>query len=60
MGTSFVVMTVLKLAVMGGVGIGLTTAFQFFHNFDFKPNKKKGGHSNGVGDDLREKSGSIG
>jgi hypothetical protein len=55
MGTSFVVMTVLKLAVMGGVGIGLTTAFQFFHNFDFKPNKKKGGEPD-VGELLREKS----
>jgi hypothetical protein len=59
MGTTFVVMTALKLAVMGGVGIGLTTAFQFFHNFDFKPNKKKGGQTDDVGDALREKSRSI-
>jgi hypothetical protein len=54
-------MTTLKLATMGGVGIALTTAFQYFHNFDFKPtpNKKKGGDSD-VGEDLRSKSRIIG
>jgi mannose/fructose/N-acetylgalactosamine-specific phosphotransferase system component IIC len=56
MGTTFIVMTTLKLAAMGGVGIALTTAFQYFHNFDFKPNKKKGGDSSDIGDILRDKS----
>lgn len=59
MGTSFIIMTTLKLAAMGGVGIALTTAFQYFHNFDFKPNKKKGGETDGVGESLREKSKSL-
>jgi hypothetical protein len=58
MGTSFVIMTTLKLCAMGAVGLGLTTAFQFFNNFDFKPSKKKGGESN-VSDTLREKAKSI-
>jgi hypothetical protein len=59
MGSAFIIMTTLKLAAMGGVGIALTTAFQYFHNFDFKPNKKKGGDSD-VGEDLRSKSRIIG
>jgi hypothetical protein len=60
MGTTFIIMTTLKLATMGGVGLGLTTAFQYFHNFDFKPNKKKGGDSNDIGETLLEKSRRIG
>jgi hypothetical protein len=59
MGSAFIIITTLKLATMGGVGIALTTAFQYFHNFDFKPNKKKGGDSD-VGEDLRTKSRIIG
>lgn len=59
MGTTFVVMTTLKLAAMGGVGLALTTAFQFFHNFDWKPNKKKGGDSDGVGESVRERAKSL-
>lgn len=55
MGTTFIVMTTLKLCAMGGVGLGLTTAFQFFNNFEFKPNKKKGGESD-VSESLREKA----
>jgi hypothetical protein len=51
-------MTTLKLAAMGGVGIALTTAFQYFHNFDWKPNKKKGGESD-ASESLREKAKSL-
>jgi hypothetical protein len=43
---------------MGGVGLALTTAFQYFHNFDWKPSKKKGGDSDAI-ELLREKSKSI-
>jgi hypothetical protein len=61
MGTSFVLMATLKLATMGGVGIALASAFQFFHTFEFKTSKgKKGGDDNGVGESLRKKSESIG
>jgi hypothetical protein len=49
-------MTTLKLAAMGGIGLSLTTAFQYFHNFDFKPNKKGKGGDSDVGEVLREKS----
>jgi hypothetical protein len=50
-------MTTLKLAAMGGVGIALTSAFQFFHTFELKGKKdKKGGVENGVGESLRKKS----
>lgn len=56
MGSAFIVMTTLKLATMGGVGLALTTAFQYFHNFDLKPNKKKGGDTNDIGETLREKT----
>jgi hypothetical protein len=58
MGTTFILMTTLKLATMGGVGLALTTAFQYFHNFDWKPSKKKGGDSDAI-ELLREKSKSI-
>jgi mannose/fructose/N-acetylgalactosamine-specific phosphotransferase system component IIC len=55
MGTAFIVMTTLKLATMGGLGIALTTGLHFF--YDFKPNKKKkGGEEDGVGETLRQKS----
>jgi hypothetical protein len=57
MGTTFIVMTTLKLAAMGGVGIALTSAFQFFHTFELKGKKdKKGGSENGIGESLRKKS----
>jgi hypothetical protein len=57
MGTTFVLMGALKLATMGGVGIALTSAFQFFHNFELKTKKdKKGGVENGIGESLRKKS----
>lgn len=59
MGSTAIVMMTLKLATMGGVGIALTAAFQYFHNFEWKPNKKKGGESDGIGETLREKSKSI-
>ena len=61
MGTTFVLMGALKLATMGGVGIALTTAFQFFHTFELKGKKeKKGGGESGVGESLRKKSELIG
>jgi hypothetical protein len=57
MGTTFIVMTTLKLAAMGGVGIALTSAFQFFHTFELKGKKdKKGGSENAIGESLRKKS----
>ena len=56
MGSAFIIMTTLKLATMGGVGLALTTAFQYFHNFDLKPNKKKGGDSSDISESLLEKS----
>jgi hypothetical protein len=56
MGTTFVVMTTLKLCAMGGVGIALTSAFQFFHTFELKGKKKKGGEEDGIVKDLLEKS----
>lgn len=59
MATTFIVITTLKLCAMGGVGISLITAFQYFHNFDFKPNKNKGGELDVIGESLREKSRSI-
>jgi anionic cell wall polymer biosynthesis LytR-Cps2A-Psr (LCP) family protein len=63
MGTTFVVMTTLKLCVMGGVGIGLTVMYQYFNNFEFKSSKKKekGGESDvsGIGESLRQKSRSL-
>jgi hypothetical protein len=56
MATTFIVMTTLKLATMGGVGIALTTAFQYFHTFELKSKKKKGDDESGIGKSLREKS----
>lgn len=58
MGTTFVILTTLKLAAMGGVGLSLTTAFQYFHSFDWKPNKKKGEVTD-AGESLREKAKTI-
>jgi hypothetical protein len=56
MGTTFILMTTLKLATMGGVGLAITTAVQYFHSFNFKPSKKKGGDSGDIGEALLEKS----
>lgn len=56
MGTTFIVMTTLKLCAMGGVGIALTSAFQYFHTFELKTKKKKGGEEDGIGETLREKT----
>ena len=58
MGTTFIVMTTLKLAGMFSTGIALTTAFQYFHNLDFKP-KKKGSDKDDIGESLRERTKSI-
>lgn len=59
-GVTFVVMSTLKIATMLGVGIGLTTAFQYFHSYEFKPKKKeKGVESDGKGDSIRERARSF-
>jgi hypothetical protein len=55
MGTAFIVMTTLKLAAMGGLGISLASGLQFFHDFKMSK-KKKGGDEDGIGESLREKS----
>jgi hypothetical protein len=53
--TTFIVMTTLKLAAMGGLGISLASGLQFFHDFKLTK-KKKGGEEDGIGESLREKS----
>ncbi len=55
MATTFIVMTTLKLAAMGGLGISLASGLQFFHDFKMSK-KKKGGDEDGIGESLREKS----
>lgn len=40
MGTTFIVMTSLKLATVFGTGIALSSAFSYFHNYEWKPRKK--------------------
>jgi hypothetical protein len=55
MGTTFIVMTTLKLAAMGGLGISLASGLQYFHEFKLSK-KKKGGEEDGIGEVLREKS----
>lgn len=55
MATTFIVMTTLKLAAMGGLGISLASGLQFFHDFKMSK-KKKGGEEDGIGESLREKS----
>lgn len=68
MGTTFIVMSALKLAAVGATGIVLSSAFAFFHNFEWKPkrkDKKEKGESDGntnaaqVGKVLRQKAGSA-
>lgn len=60
--TTFIVMSALKIGAVMGVGLGVTTAFQYFHNFKFKPKKKeKGGVSDvSISEDFREKARRIG
>jgi mannose/fructose/N-acetylgalactosamine-specific phosphotransferase system component IIC len=55
MGTTFIVITTLKLAAMGGLGISLASGLQYFHEFKLN-RKKKGGDEDGVGESLREKT----
>lgn len=55
MGTTFVVMTTLKLACMGGLGIALATGIQYFHEFKLSK-KNKGDDSDGIGEALLKKS----
>lgn len=64
MGTTFIVMMALKLGALGGAGIGLCSAFSFFHNYELNLNKKKkekgdNDGTNKVGQVLRQKAGSI-
>lgn len=65
MGTTFVIMTGMKLVAVFATGIGVTTAFSYFHNFEWKPKTKKNekkGDSDGVsksGSSLRKAAGSI-
>jgi hypothetical protein len=40
MGTTFIVITSLKLAAAFGTGIALSSAFSYFHNYEWKPRKK--------------------
>jgi hypothetical protein len=58
MGATFIIMTTIKLATMGGLGIGLATGLQFFHEFKLTK-KKKGGEEDGIGETIRERAGRI-
>ncbi|MBT2724852.1 MULTISPECIES: hypothetical protein [unclassified Bacillus (in: firmicutes)] len=58
---TFIVMSALKLAAVLGTGIGISTAFSYFHNYEWKPSKKKKekGESDGakkVGEVLRQRT----
>lgn len=58
--TFFIVASVLKIGAAMAAGLGASSAFQYFHNFNFKPSKKEGGISddNGI-KSLREKARQI-
>jgi hypothetical protein len=59
MGTTTVALLAMKIGLVGGVGMALTSAVTFFHSY--KPTfKKKGGKSDaGELTSLREKARSI-
>lgn len=61
MGTTVVVMGVLKIATLMGLGLGLTTGLQYFNTYKFKPSKKekKGDESDGKGQSLRQRAGLL-
>lgn len=46
MGSGVIVYTILKVAVFGGVTIGITTAIGWFHSFTLKGKSSKGGSAN--------------
>ena len=58
MGTTFILMTTLKLAAMGGLGITLATGIQYFHEFKLSK-KSKGVDENEIGESLLKKSRSL-
>lgn len=61
MGTTVVIMGVLKIATLMGLGLGLTTGLQYFNTYKFKPSKKekKGDESGGRSETLRERARSF-
>lgn len=55
MGSLFIVGSVLKIASVCGVGLGSCTMMKFFHEFEFKFNKK-GDKNDNHSELLREKA----
>lgn len=55
MGTAFIVGSVLKIASVCGIGVGASTMLKFFHEYEFKFNKK-GDKNDNHGESLREKA----
>ncbi|MED3562276.1 DUF7394 family protein [Bacillus xiapuensis] len=55
MGTAFIVGSVLKIASVCGIGIGGSAMMKFFHEFEFKFNKK-GDKNDNHSESLREKA----
>lgn len=61
-GTAIIFKAILGIAAVMGMGLGATASFQYFHAFEFKPNKKKekGVESDGKREALLEKSRLLG
>lgn len=56
MGTIFIVGAALKLAAMGGLGLGACASLKYFHEFDFKTKKKGDKNEQSYSESLREKA----
>ncbi|PLR72290.1 DUF7394 family protein [Bacillus sp. UMB0728] len=56
MGTTLIVMSVVKLAGACGLGIGASGLMKYFHEVEFKFKKKGDKNDNSNGESLREKA----
>ncbi|MDT0160299.1 MULTISPECIES: hypothetical protein [Bacillus] len=59
MGTTLIVMSVVKLAGACGLGIGASGLMKYFHEVEFKFKKKGDKNDNSNGESLREKARSL-
>lgn len=58
MASMFIVGSALKIAASLGIGIGASSMFTYFHNFEFKT-KKKGDKDDNYSESLRQRAKSL-
>lgn len=52
----FATLLAIKIATVGGVGIGISSLLKLFHTYEWKPTNKKGGNENDESESFAQRA----